>query len=270
MKNFLIAFFLLFNFVEVKAARVDTVVTHSQAMNKDIKAIVVVPDAYSPEKRLPVLYLLHGYSGNYADWINNAPAIKDLVDYHQILVVCPDGNFSSWYLDSPIDTAWKYETYVAKELVAWVDAHYGTRKNSTGRGICGLSMGGHGALYLAIKHPDVFGATCALSGGVNLVPFPNNWDIAKRLGPMDKNPERWQQNSVVNMVNWIKPNTLAIALDCGKDDFFYPANLQLHQKLDEEHIAHDFTVRPGAHNWAYWSNAIKFQMQFFANFFYQG
>ena len=236
-------------------------------MNKTIKAVVITPDSYSVGQALPVLYLLHGYSGTYSDWIKKAPGVSQLADTYQMIIVCADGNFGSWYFDSPVDPAYKYETYVATELVDWIDSHYKTIKDRTGRAITGLSMGGHGALYLAFRHQNTFGAAGSMSGGVDIRPFPNNWDMAKRLGTYAQFPERWEQNTVINLLHLLTPGALALLIDCGTEDFFFRVNNNLHETMLERNIAHDYITRPGAHNWAYWSNAIKYQLLFMRHYF---
>jgi S-formylglutathione hydrolase FrmB len=249
------------------AAKVDTVLTHSTAMNKDIKAVVITPDSYSEGKPLPTLYLLHGAGDAFSGWVKKVPAIKQYADDFKMIIVCPDGNVTSWYFDSPEDPAWKYETYVATELVTWIDSKYKTIKDRKGRAITGLSMGGHGALYLSFRHQDTFGAAGSMSGGVDITPFPLNWNIAKRLGDYDKYPQRWKENTIVNMTHLLVPNRLALIIDCGREDFFYQVNMKLHEELLYKNIPHDFTIRPGVHNWTYWTNAIRYQMTFFDTFF---
>lgn len=253
--------------INVQAAIVDTVVTHSTAMNKDIKAVIIRPDDYSAAKKFPVLYLLHGFSGNYSDWVLKVPAVKNFSDQYNIIIVCPDGGFASWYFDSPMSKEWQYETYISKELIGYIDSHYATIANRYGRAITGLSMGGHGALYLAFKHLDLFGAAGSMSGGVDLRPFPDSFGIEQVLGKYSEYPQRWEQNSVINMVYLLKPNSLAITFDCGSSDFLFAANKALHEKLLERNIPHDFTVRPGAHTWDYWGNSIYYQALFFSRFF---
>jgi len=249
------------------ASQVDTLTTFSAAMKKNIKAVVVLPEGYTESKTYPTVYLLHGAGDNFSGWVNKVPLIKKYADQFQLIIVCPDGNVTSWYFDSPEDPAWKYETYVSTELVNIIDKKYKTIKDRKGRAITGLSMGGHGALYLAFKHQDTFGAAGSMSGGVDIRPFPLNWDIAKRLGPEETYPERWEQNSVINLIHLLTPNRLAINIDCGRDDFFYEVNMKLHEKLQYNNVPHDFTIRPGAHNWEYWTNAIGFQLLFFSNNF---
>ena len=258
----------IFCFSTLKAAKVDTVETFSPSMNKTIKAVIITPDSYKKSKKpFNVVYLLHGYGGNYTNWITKVPELPNYVDEHNLIAVCPDGNIGSWYFDSPIDSAWKYETYVSKELVNWVDKNYRTIKDRTGRGITGLSMGGHGAMYLSFKHQDVFGVAGSMSGGVDFRPFPLKWDIAKRLGSLKDKPENWDKYTVINMIHLLKPDSLKLIIDCGTEDFFYQVNNNFHQKLLENKIPHDYIVRPGAHSWAYWKNAVAYQLFFMNRYF---
>lgn len=249
------------------AGKVDTVNTKSAAMNKTIKAVIITPDSYSTNKSYPVFYLLHGFGGNYRDWVSKAPQLAQAADKYDMIIVCPDGGIGSWYLDSPVDPAWKYETYVAKELVSWVDKNYRTVATRAGRAIAGLSMGGHGALYLAIRNQGVFGAAGSLSGGVDIRPFPLNWQLVQRLGAYANSPENWEKHTVINMVHMLTPNALSLIIDCGTGDFFYQVNEKLHAKLLERNIPHDYITRPGVHNWDYWVNSIDFQLLFMDKFF---
>ncbi|MEO5888636.1 MAG: alpha/beta hydrolase-fold protein [Ferruginibacter sp.] len=252
------------------AAIVDTIVTYSPAMKKNIKAVIIRPDGYETIKEFPVVYLLHGYGGNYADWITKAKGFEKAADLYQMIIVCPDGGIGSWYWDSPVDSAFRYETYVADELVKSIDGKYKTISDRTGRAITGLSMGGHGALWLAFRHQDIFGAAGSMSGGVDIRPFPDNWDMAKRLGSYSTQPDRWEKYTVINQLYLLKPTALSLIIDCGTEDFFFKVNDNLHQQLLMRNIPHDFIVRPGMHNWPYWTNAIGYQLLFMNNFFKTG
>lgn len=258
---------LLLVSIHARAAKVDTVLTHSNSMRKDIKAVVISPEHYSKHSKYPVLYLLHGFSGNYADWATKVPAINQLVDQYNFIIVCPDGNFASWYFDSPANSEWKYETYVSNELVKYIDSHYSTVANRKGRAITGLSMGGHGAFYLAIRHQDIYGAAGSMSGCVDLVPFSKSFGISQVLGDYESNPQRWKDNSVINMIDNLQPDALTLTFDCGYNDGFYPSNMAMHQKMVEKKIPHDFTVRNGGHSWDYWANSIVYQALFFSRYF---
>jgi S-formylglutathione hydrolase FrmB len=161
----------------------------------------------------------------------------------------------------------RYETYVSHELVDYVDDKFNTIEMPEGRAIAGLSMGGHGALYLYFRHQDIFGSAGSMSGGVDLRPFPNNWDLAKRLGSQDEYPENWEKHSVINQLHRMKNHNPSIIIDCGIDDFFIDVNRKLHKKLQYLNIKHDYIERPGKHNWDYWDNALQYQVLFFNNFF---
>ena len=238
----------------------------SECMNKDVPVNVITPDSYEDGLEFPVVYLLHGYSDNHQRWATGGH-IGALADKHDVIVVMPDGAYSSWYFDSPVDPTFKYETFVSKELVEHVDANFKTRKDRKARAITGLSMGGHGAMYLAIRHQDVFANVGSMSGGVDIRPFPNNWHLSKRLGTIEEHPENWEANTVINLTHLIQPDSLNIIFDCGVDDFFYEVNCNLHKKLLETKIPHDFISRPGKHNWPYWFNSVRYQFLFFSDRF---
>ena len=138
---------------------------------------------------------------------------------------------------------------------------------SKGRAITGLSMGGHGGLWTAIRHKDTFGACGSTSGGVDIRPFPKNWDMAKRLGDYESNKEIWDTHTVINQIDKIQNGDLAIIFDCGEADFFIQVNKDLHNRLLEKKIDHDFITRPGGHTGEYWNNAIDYQILFFDKFF---
>ena len=244
-----------------------TVAAKSDVMKKEIPALVILPDDYKKSgKSYPVIYLLHGFGGNYQTWYHIKPNLPELATSNQVIFVLPDGA-TSWYWDSPVNQNLKYETYVAKELVDFIDSSYRTIKSPKGRAIAGLSMGGHGAMWLALRHKDVFGAAGAISGGVDIRPFPKNWDMAKNLGEYSSNKDVWDAHTVINQVDGLKNGELAIYIDCGFSDFFYQVNLNLHNKLLQMKIDHDYLARPGAHNNAYWNNAIDYNILFFKKFF---
>lgn len=264
-------FLLLFVAIVLNAhaAEVDTVLIYSQAMQKNSKCIVIRPKKVKGIKAWPVVYLLHGYSGNYSNWITRVPLLKQYADDYKVMIVCPDGDYSSWYIDSPIDSSMRYETYVGSEVPAYIDAHYPTVKDRKGRAVTGLSMGGHGGLFLGFRHAGTFGACGSMSGGVDLNASRNKYDIIRRIGDTISHADNWKNYSVINVIEKYPADSLAIIIDCGTEDFFYPINRNLHEKMLRLKIRHDYIERPGQHDWNYWGNAVKFQLLFFSNYFYK-
>lgn len=248
-------------------SQVDTLSVYSPKMHKDIKNVVIVPENYSEKTKYPVVYLLHGYSDNYAKWVKTVPATKTLATQHQLIIVCPDGGYSSWYMDSPVDSAFQYETYITRELLPFIDSRYSTIQNRLNRAITGLSMGGHGALYIAIRNKNLFANAGSMSGGVDLRISTKKYDIAKRIGDIENAKTEWDNRSVVNMVQSLKNKELNLIIDCGVGDFFYQINAALHRRLMSLNIDHDYIERPGIHNWTYWENSIQYQLLYFDNCF---
>jgi S-formylglutathione hydrolase FrmB len=120
-----------------------------------------------------------------------------------------------------------------------------------------------------LRHVDVFGAAGAMSGGVDLSESRNRFEIIKRIGDTTANAKNWNDYSVVNLVENYANTPLKIIVDCGVDDFFINGNRLLHKKMVVLKIQHDYIERPGEHNWAYWENAVGFQLYFFKHFFDQ-
>ena len=265
MKSFCL--FCLLLVVLLVHASVDTISIYSKAMNKPISVVIVKPNEIAKNEKIPTVYLLHGHGANYKQWITAAPQIEKTSNKMKALLVLPDGGYNSWYFDSKIDTSCKYETFIINELIPYIDANFPTINNRNARAITGLSMGGHGALYLAIKHQNLFAAAGSICGGVDIRPFPKNWDIAKKLGTIESYPSNWEKNTVINLVDSLKNGDLNIIFDCGTDDFFVSANRAFHKKLLAKKIAHTYTERPGKHNSNYWGSSIDYQLIYFKNWF---
>jgi len=247
------------------AAQVDTLHVYSKSMHKEIKALMVVPDVSADNDPLPVVYLLHGYSGHFSDWAGHMD-LGVLADRYRLFLVCPEGDYNSWYFDSPEEKDSQYETHIIKELLPYVEQHFNVLKIRTGRAITGLSMGGHGALYLAIRHPKMFVAVGSMSGVVDLQYSTKRWEIAKKLGSFDQYPRRWIQNSIINMTKQLKESGLQVLLDCGVSDPFIKINRNLHQKMINASIPHTYIERPGGHSWEYWTNALEYHLLFFKHY----
>ena len=263
----LIALLLGCNGISSHAANVDTVSVTSTIMKKSIKNVVIYPDG-DKTKHYPVLYLLHGYGGCYNSWIKRVPELKVIADEQKMILVCPDGAFSSWYVDSPVDSTMRYETYISKELVEYIDQHYNTIKEGNNyRAITGFSMGGFGAMFLAIRHPEVFGACGSMSGALNLSYIKNNFDVNKRLGDTILNAKYYSDWSIINLLKKNAEVKMPMILDCGREDFIYGMSKEANEKMNELKIPHDYIERPGKHDWKYWRNAVQYEALYFRNFF---
>lgn len=258
---------LLFN-NPVEAAKMDTVAVPSASMLKSYAALVVLPDSHQHSaKRYPVLYLLHGHSSHYGGWFDISTQLRDWADQHQMIIVCPDGDYDSWYIDSPVQKHRKFETFIANELVSYIDIHYKSRAEPKSRGISGVSMGGHGALYLALRHPQIYGVACSSSGVLDLLPYSGFWNLRTLLGEMNKTKDNWKKYSCYYILDGIKTTNQKIWIDCGTEDFLIELNRKFHQKLLKKNIEHIYQEYPGAHTLKYWKDAYRKQIVFIAKTF---
>jgi len=279
LTRLLAAFLLpLFPYLSV-AASIDTLDVPSAAMKRTLRAAVALPESYKKTKsNLPVLYLLHGGGGQFSDWLKQTPdkqLVQKLADQYNLIVVMTEGDRLSGYLDSPVQKDNLFETYLTKEVVDKIDNTYRTIRDRKGRVITGLSMGGHGSLYLAARHPDLYCAAGSMSGALDL--NAANWRITPEfarqiepgftriLGPAGSTPDYYAANSVVNMVPQLKASNLKLIIDCGVDDFLIEPNRELHRRLVYSKVDHDYTERPGAHTWDYWQNSLPYHVHFFHN-----
>ncbi|MBA3936238.1 MAG: esterase family protein [Planctomycetes bacterium] len=248
----------------VPGAEVAQVTFKSPALGIDKKLTVILPRAYATDAaaRFPVVYWLDGYAGSDERWAKQT-SLPDLVDRDGIIAVCPDGTVDSWYIDSTIHPEHRYETFIWQDVPTWVDAHYRTRATAAGRGITGLSMGGHGAMFAGLRHPEVFGAVASMSGGLDIRPFADNWGIKNWLGEIKDHKQDWDEHTVITQLDHVKPGQ-AILFDCGTEDFFLAVNRFTHAKLDALKIPHTYQEFPGGHSWDYWKLAVVRHMAFFA------
>lgn len=247
------------------AATVDTLAIEAVHVQSPYKTVVITPDAAkaNPAAKFPTVYLLNGYSGDYKSWITLRDDLPELADRYGMVIVTPDGR-DSWYWDSPRNADMQMETFITTELVPYIDNHYPTKAQPEFRAITGLSMGGHGGLWLGIRHSDIFGSAGSTSGGVNIIPFPKKWKMAVALGDYEANKKRWEDHTVINLVDSLTADqAMNIIFDCGTEDFFSDVNLQLHNKLLKMKIPHDYIARPGVHNAKYWANSILYQLLYF-------
>lgn len=259
-----VLFFAAVLTISLPAATVDTLAIPATRMNLTAKAIIVLPASYG-ETPLPVVYLLHGWSGNYRNWFDKAD-LQSAADRYNLIIVCPDGGYAGWYLDSSIDTTSRYESYIVYDVVDFIDQRYKTIPDEKGRVLCGLSMGGHGALSLLAKHPDRFTAAGSMSGVLDLDQSSGSYGLLDLLGPYETHGKDWTNTSCLILVENLKDLGKGIILDCGIEDRFIPDNRRVHQRLMELAIPHDYYERPGGHSWDYWVNALDYHLIYFNKF----
>lgn len=249
------------------AARIDTLSLDSRVLNRPVTVVAVLPDGASEHHPAPLLLLLHGYGGDAFSWLKIKTGLPALVDRTGIALLCPDGG-QSWYMDSPVDTTSRYESFLVGELIPYADAHLPVARDARHRAVAGLSMGGFGAMRLGLLHPDLFGAAGSMSGGLDIRPFPGRWELDRLLGRQSESPENWERMTPINLIAQLDPaRTPALIIDCGYDDFIFEVNRAFHRELRRRGIPHDFCVRAGGHELSYWANAIDYQMLFFSKFF---
>lgn len=240
-----------------------TVSFYSKALDKQTTYIAALPNPIQPGKKYPVLYLLHGAWGSYRDWTQNT-SISEMLRDLPLVVITPDGGQFGWYLDSSRESASTYESFLTRDLINDVDARFQTSPTRTARAICGLSMGGHGALSLAAKHPDLFGSASSMSGILRLQNHPKKWELEKRLGPLQDAAPEWSRHSVYDLVDQFTSTPVALLLDCGTSDSVgaLTDNRQVHERLSNRGIKHTYREFPGTHDWKYWGARLPEHLHF--------
>jgi S-formylglutathione hydrolase FrmB len=221
------------------------------------------PYAAQPGKTFPVVYLLHGWSGTYRQW-NDITDCQLLADRYGFIIVCPDGLYDSWYINSPALKQSRYADFFFFDLVPYITEKY--RIDLENQFITGLSMGGHGALWLFAQQPDRFRSAGSLSGVLDLSFCPDEYRIGEYLVPKGKKPGKrvLAEYSVTGNIGKIAGSGKAIIFSCGASDRFYGLNKRFRQQCDEAGIPATYIVSPGDHNYAYWRSAIGFHFDFFA------
>jgi S-formylglutathione hydrolase FrmB len=267
-------------------------------------------------RRYPVIYLLHGYGGDETDWLKSGKLAQaaDALGLGAI-VVMPDGDdgfYANWVTPLPYEECQDhrpaafgrtepaatycvrrplYEDYVVHDLVEHVDAMYRTVADRRARAIEGISMGGFGALMLAMRHKDVFSVAASHSGVVALTyagphpyhegavtllttpalpekPFPKDFrEQASRVFGDDL--ASWRAHDPAVLAAGLKDGELAIYFDCGTEDGFKLQDdaLYLHEVLAGAGVAHTWELVPGTHAWALWQARVRVGLGFVAGQF---
>lgn len=260
----------------------------SATLGKDVEYNIYLPADYETStRRYPVLYLLHGYTDDETAWtqFGEANRIADRMlqsgEITPMIIVMPDAGVS-WYVNSA-DGKVMYEDFFVKELIPHIDATYRSRSSREFRAVAGLSMGGHGSLIMAMKHPDLFVAAAPLSAGIltedEIVAMPDeNWDevfgppYGKGLKAKERLTAHLFQNWILKIVETANADELKKVkyyIDCGDGDFLIKGNMALHAAMIDKKVPHEFRVRDGEHNWTYWRTALPDVFKFVSESFHR-
>jgi len=272
----IITFLFLLPSIVWSQVKVDTIEVFSEKMDKNLKVAITTPSIYSESNsKFPVLYLLHGGSGAFDDWhkkVTKPGLVNKLANDYNLIIVTPGVGPSSYYFDSPLMDSVHYETYIIKELIPEIDKKYRTLAKKESRAITGLSMGGHGSITLSAKHPELFVAAGSMSGVMNI--DTRLWKVPESFQQLRMSQQKemlgedlnyeapYSTYTAVGLVDEMKENGIALIIDIGVDDFLIETNRQIHELLLINGTDHDYTERPGAHTWDYWTEALPFHLLF--------
>ncbi len=218
---------------------------------------VILPEKHAGP--FGVLYLLHGLSDDHTIWCRRT-SIERYVAELPLIVVMPDGH-RSFYCNDPRPGGCAYEDHIVRDVVEFVDRTFPTRARRDGRAIAGLSMGGYGAMMLALRHPELFAAVGAHSSAFyfahSSIGGRDEIDAYAAALPAGK-------YDCFALAEQLKASgtELAIRFDCGTEDKLLESNRQFHAHLEALGIEHEYIEYPGGHSWDYWDEHIRQTLAF--------
>ena len=240
-----------------------TIYSESLGMMTSLSVSLPLGKAGGPEGEMPVLYLLHGLSENHSAWLRRSRA-----DYYAeqagIALVMPEVQ-RSFYCDMACGL--DYYTYVAEELPVLCRQMFRLSDRREDTFVAGLSMGGYGALKLALRRPG----RCAAAGS-----FSGATDVRARLAASANGMAEKEIASICGgclapeddlfplAEQAVKGGPIpALYISCGESDFMIEDNRRFHRHLDALGIGHTYEEWPGTHNWDFWDESIRRALGFF-------
>jgi len=218
---------------------------------------IILPDRQEQSGPYPVFYLLHGLSDDHTMWTRRT-SIERYVQNLPLIVVMPDGG-RSFYNDAVEGPA--YETCMIEDVIGFVDRFFNAIPTREGRVIGGLSMGGYGALKLALKFPHLFSSTVSHSGALAITKAKaeNIREDMRIEFPQIFGPNPFGgKDCLLKLAETVDRNQLpAIRIDCGTEDGLLQANRDYHTHLENLGIPHEYEEFPGAHTWDYWDLRVQ-------------
>ncbi len=250
------------------AGRIATVTLYSQQLRRSMPVTIYLPPGYDDDTstRYPTVYMLHGGSGTSAEWVDYGllAAADRLMSSGQIaraIVVLPQGDQEYW-VDHVVDAATgangeKWGSYVALDVVPQIDRTYRTIAKASARGIGGLSMGGHGAMQLAMNFPGIWSAIDAISPALR--PYG---DAPTYLG----SGAAFAARDPLSLIE-AKPALAAKyawRIDDGDTDPWMSQAQGIAAELGRLGIPIDLEIVPGDHSMAYWSAHVEDFLRYFS------
>lgn len=254
--------------VRVFPSPVEHLYSHSEILGVDKNFSVHLPRSYvnSPERRYPVVYMLHGAGENDWEWANIAvPMIGEAIasatndgSATDCIIVFPNANEAGHmgYFNQP---DWKYEDYFFKELMPLIDKRYRTIPDKGHRAIGGLSMGGGGSFNYGMRHPEMFSSVYAISAAVSPAAFAS--DQASSILPATMNGGTFTPEQIE------AAKSVYFVLDCGDDDFLFDANVATYQLMRKNGMTVQFRAYDGPHASYYWYDALRRALVYFTRHF---
>lgn len=242
------------------AVRFDDVPFRSSSLSRDMHYRVILPAFIPQGRKLPVIYLLHGGGGGYHDWSN----YSDVARYAEVgfVLVMPEGE-NSYYTNAAERPQDRYEDYIVKDLIADVEARYPAVPKRDSRAIVGVSMGGYGAIKLALKHPDIYGFAAGLSSALDVPSRPFSIKRisqyrghAQIFGPWGSQTRR-ENDPFVLVFSADPAATPFLFLTCGDREGLLGPNRRFAGLLKQRGYHFEFhSVTGGSHNWNQWNSQL--------------
>lgn len=249
----------------------------SKALKKKMALNVYLPPDYDQAQKYPVLYLLHGYTGNQNSWMPDlgTDRIADqLIENGSInpLIIVSVQYENSYGLNTSSKTKstcqscmaeGKYQDYLAQDVIAYIDGHYSTIAAREGRYIGGLSMGGFASLYTAFTHPDLF----SKAGGHSPALWVDHWINVGNLNEwLYPNDQKRKQRDPIELAKVKDLSGMKVYLDCGRSDSyqFYEGAEALYKVLQDRGVASEYHLNDGQHDSDYWQSHVEDYLKFYA------
>lgn len=242
----------------------------SALLGRTISYRILYPATYqfpeNRERRYPVVYLLHGLSGESANWLEKTGVAQYAMHYDLFIVMVEGAN--GWYTDSSTKPADKYESYILRELIPDVEKRFRVIAQHEGRAIAGLSMGGYGAIKFGLKHPEMFALAASMSGAFTAAswtekdlrdPGVMRDSVLQTFGPAGS-PTR-AANDVFKLAREVPAQQISslpfFYIDCGTEDFLFTDSREFASLLVQLKIPHEYRELPGTHAWPYWDAELQ-------------